>query len=58
VREAGDVTRSGTHLHMVVLVATHGKSMYLLSFVATPSNFAAADTRYFQVVTRSFQFLS
>jgi hypothetical protein len=58
VREAGDITRSGTRLHIVVLVATHGKSMYLLSFLATTSSFAAADTRYFQVVTRSFQFLS
>lgn len=58
VREAGDLTKTGTRLHVAVLAVTHGDHMYVIEFVATPSGFAAADARYFQVITRSFQFLS
>ncbi len=58
VRVAGDVTTAGARLHEVVLVATHGNNMYFVDLAAAASSFAAADARYFQVVTRSFQFLS
>lgn len=58
VREAGDITRSGVRLHAVVLLTTHGGHTYLLAFVATTSSFHDDDTRYFQITTQSFQFLS
>jgi hypothetical protein len=58
VRVAGDITVTGMRLHGAVLAVTHGDHLYVLEFLATTSNFAAADARYFQVVTRSFQFLS
>jgi len=58
VRVAGDITVTGTRLHLAVLAVTHGEHMYVIEFGTAPSSFAAADTRYFQVVTRSFQFLS
>jgi hypothetical protein len=58
VRVAGDITAAGMRLHAAALAATHGDHLYVIEFVATTSNFGAADARYFQVVTRSFQFLS
>ena len=58
VRVAGDITVTGTRLHLAVLAVTHGEHMYVIEFGTAPSSFAAADARYFQVVTRSFQFLS
>ena len=58
VRMAGDITATGTRLHAVVLAVTHGDHMYVIYYLAPPSSFAAVDARYFQVVTRSFQFLS
>ena len=57
VRVAGDVMTAGARLHEVVLVANHSNNMYFVDLAAATSNFAAADARYFQVVTRSFQFL-
>ena len=57
VREAGDITRSGVHLHGVVFVTTHGSHTYLMAFVATASSFSDDNTHYFQVTTQSFQFL-
>jgi hypothetical protein len=58
VREAADLTRSGTRLHFVVYVATHGTRVYILDFAATIATFAATDARYFQPTIQSFRFLS
>jgi hypothetical protein len=58
VQESGDLTRSGTRLHMVVLVAIHGSRAYLLFFIATLANFASDDAHFFHATTQSFQFLS
>jgi hypothetical protein len=58
VRVAGDVTSSGKRLHIVVLAVTRGDHTIVLAFLATTSTFAAADARYFQATTQSFQFLS
>jgi hypothetical protein len=58
VRMAGDITLTGTQLHTVVFAVTHADHIYVLYFLAAKSTFAAADAGYFQVVTRSFQFLS
>jgi hypothetical protein len=58
VREAGDITRSGVRLHSVVFVATHGNRTFLVIFIATTSGFQNANSRYFQVTTQSFQFLT
>jgi hypothetical protein len=58
VREAGGITRSGVRLHGVVFVAAHGNRTFLIAFIATTSSFQNANSRYFQVTTQSFQFLT
>lgn len=56
VQESGDVTSNGVTVHLVVLVTTHGKSTYLIGFIAEASSFSSANTKYFQPILNSFTF--
>ena len=57
-QESADVTRNGETVHVVALVASHSGATYLLGYLAPPSVFADANTRYFQPMVQSFTFLA
>lgn len=56
VQEAGDITRQGTPLRMMVLVGSHGDKTYFLALISTRDAFESANTQYFQPATQSFKF--
>jgi hypothetical protein len=57
-KESATVSIQGGSVQAVVLMANHGANAFLIGYYATPSSFSGNDTRTFQPMLATFEFLT